>query len=103
MFDSLDWWIFILTIVNLVVIGGFSLLRTYYQRRALKVQEETLKESRDYWNSWQKRSQNIKVEMKDEMKKEESIEKDKKSKRTRTRNRTNRLKTQRNKTGKDKA
>jgi predicted Holliday junction resolvase-like endonuclease len=100
MFDNiLDWWILIMTIVNVVVIGGFSLLRTYYQRKALKVQEETLRESREYWNSWQKRSKNIKIEMKDEMKKEEKVEKE--SKRIDKRTRSDRRKAQRDKAGKD--
>jgi hypothetical protein len=88
--EILEWWILILTILNVAIIGGFSILRTYYQRKALKVQEQTLKESQEYWNSWQKRSQNIKIEMKDEMKKEEKVEKDKESQRTKRRNRASR-------------
>lgn len=76
--NSFDWWMLILTILNVVIVGGFSLLRTYYQRKALKVQEQTLKESREYWNSWQTRSQNIAMEVKEKI----GNEKKKKTKRT---------------------
>jgi hypothetical protein len=97
--ETLELWLLILTFTNTIVIGGFSLLRTYYQRKALKVQEQTLKESREYWNSWQTRSQNIALEVKEKMEMENSDEKDKESKRPNTGNKPNRSKAQRNKNG----
>jgi len=91
---DLSWIIIILSLLELIIIGGFSILRTYYQRKALLVQEMVLKESREYWNSWKERSQNIATEVKDEIKKEEiKLEERKESKRIKTRTRRDRNKT----------
>jgi predicted Holliday junction resolvase-like endonuclease len=95
--DFIEWSLLILTFINTVIIGGFSILRTYYQIKSLKIQEKTLKESEEYWNSWQERSQNIKIEMQNEMKKED--EKVKESKRAYTKHRANRSKARRDKLG----
>ena len=92
--ETLELWLLILTFINTIVIGGFSLLRTYYQRKALKIQEQTLKESREYWDSWQARSKNIALEVKEKI----GLEKNKESERTSRRNKSNRSKTQRDNT-----
>jgi hypothetical protein len=93
--DLIDWILILLGLLDLFVIGGFSIIRTYYQRKAVQLQETVLRESREYWNSWKERSQNIATEVKEEIEKEEIDEKAEKHKRPSTRSRANRCKTQR--------
>jgi gas vesicle protein len=88
--DIVDWILIILSLIDLIIIGGFSIIRTYYQRRAVQLQETILKESREYWNSWKERSQNIATEVKDEIEKREVDEEAEKHKRPSTRSRRTR-------------
>lgn len=48
-----------LTIVNVLILGTFALLRTYYNRKSVNIQGTMLEESRIYWNSWKDRSKDI--------------------------------------------
>lgn len=91
--DSIDWILILLGLLDLFIIGGFSIVRTYYQRKAVQLQETVLRESREYWNSWKERSQNIATDVKEEIEKEEIDEETEKRKRSNARSRTNRCKT----------
>lgn len=51
--------ILLLTIFQVLVLGSFAIIRTYYQRKMYKIQGTMLKESREYWEGWKERSQDI--------------------------------------------
>lgn len=54
-----QWLLLITLLANTGFLGFFALVRTYYQRKGYKLQETMLKESREYWGSWKKRSEDI--------------------------------------------
>ena len=49
----------ILSLIDIVILGGFAIFRTYVNYKSLKIQQAMLEESRKYWLSWPQRKEGM--------------------------------------------
>jgi len=51
--------IFALSLIDVVILGSFAIIRTYVNYKSLRIQQTMLEESRRYWGSWKERSKDV--------------------------------------------
>lgn len=51
--------IIILSLIDVGILGGFAILRTYVNYKSFTIQQAMLEESRKYWGSWKERSKDV--------------------------------------------